>query len=115
VALLLGLAALMAGGWLQPGKSYFDTITDFAMFGAVAFETMAVAAIFPLRWKYPDRERSYRCVGYPLVPAVYVACFAAVLVSMFSGQPKEALTGTGFVLVGAAVYGLFLRRSPKRF
>jgi hypothetical protein len=35
---------------------------------------------------------------------------AAVLVSMFSGQPAEALTGTGFVLAGAAVYGLFLRR-----
>jgi amino acid transporter len=110
IVLVLGLAALLAGGWIEPGKAYFDYITDFAMFGAVAFETMAVASIFVFRWKYPDRERPYRCVGYPVVPAVYVACFAAVLVNMFTSQRTEALTGTGFALTGAAVYGLFLRR-----
>jgi len=50
---------------------------------------------------------------YPVVPAVSVACFAAVLVNMVTSQTAEALAGTGFALTGAAVYGLFLRR-PER-
>src|SRR5262249_7485798 len=38
---------------LPAGKAPFDVVTDFAMFGAVAFETLAVASIFMFRWKYP--------------------------------------------------------------
>jgi hypothetical protein len=41
---------------------------------------------------------------------VYVGCFAPVLANMFRSQTVEALVGTDFVLAGAAVYGLFLRR-----
>src|SRR5262249_36072712 len=48
-----------------PEKGAFDTITDFAMFGAICFETLAVLSIFPLRRKLPDVERTYRCPGYP--------------------------------------------------
>src|SRR5581483_5949357 len=36
------VAALTDLGWLDPTKSHFDRLTDFAMFGAVIFETMAV-------------------------------------------------------------------------
>jgi hypothetical protein len=41
---------------------------------------------------------------------VYVLCLAAVLFNMFTKQRTEALTGVGFVLVGAIVYVLFGRR-----
>ena len=34
---------------LPPGKPLFDVLTDFAMFGAIIFETSAVATIFVLR------------------------------------------------------------------
>ncbi len=32
----------------------FDTLTDFAMFGAVIFETLAVSTIFVFRRRMPD-------------------------------------------------------------
>jgi amino acid transporter len=96
---------------LPAGKSLFDVLTDFAMFGAVIFETMAVASIFMFRWKRPDAERPYRCIGYPWTPLVYVLCFIGVLASYFTEEKRvEAYSGLGFALVGAIVYVLFLRR-----
>ena len=96
---------------LPPGKPLFDVLTDFAMFGAVIFETMAVASIFMFRWKRPDAERPYRCVGYPWTPLIYVLCFIGVLASYFTEEQRvEAYSGLGFALLGAVVYGLFLRR-----
>lgn len=93
-------------GWLEESKSHFDRLTDFAMFGAVIFETLAVVSIFVFRRRLPDAERPYRCPGYPIVPALYVLLPAYVLVNMFLHETVEALAGVGFIALGAAVYGL---------
>ena len=89
-----------------------DTLTDFAMFGAVAFETLAVASVFVFRRTRPDAERPYRCLGYPLVPAIYVLVMAAVFVNMFATPEQRgvAMIGLVFILSGAVVYELTFRR-----
>jgi amino acid transporter len=97
---------------LKLDKSAFDVLTDYAMFGAVAFETMAVASVFMFRWKRPNAERPYRCLGYPFTPGIYVLCFAGLLANYFINPDMrlEGYCGAGFALLGAAVYGIFLRR-----
>jgi amino acid transporter len=107
-SMILAVALLSELGWIDPGKSHFDRLTDFAMFGAVIFETMAVVSIFVLRRTMPDAPRPYRCVGYPVTPALYVILPAFVLVNYFLHQETriEALTGVGFIVVGVAVYYL---------
>ena len=89
----------------------FDLLTNFAMFGAVVFETLAVASIFVFRKKYPGMPRPYKCPGYPIVPIIYVIAFLGVLTSYFLDKEKaiEAFSGVGFTLAGAAVYYLLLR------
>jgi amino acid transporter len=93
------------------GKPLFDILTAFAIFGAVIFETLAVSTIFVFRWRYPNAERPYRCLGYPVVPAVYVCILAAVAANMFLSESErfEALVGLGFIAVGAVVYFLLFR------
>ncbi len=93
-------------GWLEESKSHFDRLTDFAMFGAVIFETLAVISIFIFRRRWAGVERPYRCPGYPLVPALYVILPAFVLVNMFVHERIEALAGVGFIALGAMVYGV---------
>jgi APA family basic amino acid/polyamine antiporter len=107
---VLGVAVLTRLDVLAANKDHFDILTDFAMFGAVIFETMAVLAIFIFRWKLPDAERPYRCWGYPVVPALYVLLPLLILVNMFAKQRQEALIGVGFIAVGAVVYILYGRR-----
>jgi amino acid transporter len=102
--LILAVAALTWMGRLPAGKSHFDILTDFAMFGSVTFETAAVATIFVFRRRLPHVERPYRCWGYPVVPALYVLILALVLGNMFVHQQTEALVGVGFIALGAAVY-----------
>jgi amino acid transporter len=99
-----------------PQKSPFDFITDFAMFGALSFETLAVASIFVFRRRFPPTQLTlpYRCPFYPVVPLVYVSCLSLVLVNMFRTQRAEALTGICFILVGAVLYALFLRAPRSR-
>src|SRR5262245_25232029 len=108
--LVLSVAVLTKLDVLAAGKDHFDILTDFAMFGAVIFETMAVLSIFVFRWKLPDAERPYRCWGYPVVPALYVILPAIILVNMFQRQRQEALIGVGFIALGAVVYCLYGRR-----
>jgi amino acid transporter len=92
-------------------KPLFDMLTDFAMFGAVIFETLAVTTIFVFRRRLPGAPRPYRCLGYPLVPLLYLILPAYILANMFFRQTTEAALGLGFIALGAAVYfGLGLQR-----
>jgi amino acid transporter len=91
-------------------KPLFDILTDFAMFGAVIFETMAVLSIFVFRWRYPKADRPYHCLGYPVTPALYVLLPALILGNFFVNQRLEALVGTGFIILGAIVYAAVFHR-----
>jgi amino acid transporter len=94
--------------------SPFDLLTDFVIFGSVAFDTLAVAALFVLRRKHADRTAAlpYKCWGYPVVPAVYVLVMAAVMVSMVLADNLrwKVFVGLGFIAVGAVVYWLAFGR-----
>jgi amino acid transporter len=94
-------------------KPLFDILTDFAIFGAVLFETLAVSSIFVFRFKLPDAARPYRCWGYPLVPAIYVLILSLVAFQMFLNKRTEAITGAGFIAVGAIVYYSVFRRRTR--
>ena len=100
---------------LPKDKSPFDVITDFAMFGALSFETTAVASIFLFRRRFPKNKvpLPYRCPLYPFLPAVYVLVLFSVLANMFVKQRTESLTAVGFILIGSLVYLLFLRHPGK--
>jgi amino acid transporter len=107
--LVLAVAVLTELGALDPKRDHFDVLTDFAMFGVVVFETLAVSTIFVFRWRLPAADRPFRCWGYPAVPALYVLILSLVLVNMFGTTPTETLVGVGFIAVGLAVYLLVLR------
>ncbi len=99
-------------------KDGFDTLTDFAMFGAILFETLAVASIFVFQ---PDGFPNVRpgrvssCPGYPVVPAVYVLIMAGIANRTCSSRPNPdlSLVGLGFIALGAGIYFVFLRKPTE--
>ncbi len=107
---VLPLGSLTLDLNLPEDKPLFDIITDFAMFGAIIFETLAVATIFVFRRRLPQAERPYRAWGYPVVPILYVLILALVVVNTFINQRTESLVGVGFIAVGALVYTQLERR-----
>jgi amino acid transporter len=99
---------------LSPNANAFDVLTDYAMFGALSFETLAVAAIFVLRGRQPPGSDAYRCPLFPLLPLIFVLAMTAILVNMFVTSRTEAIAGVAFIAAGAVFYALFLarRKSP---
>ncbi len=71
---------------LTLGGSYSGLLT-YTMFASVLFTGLMVAAVYRLRWKQPDRPRPYRCWGYPVTPALYLAMCLAFLVYVIQGNP----------------------------
>jgi len=103
------------GDWIidlnpRRNKPPFDILTDYVMFGAVIFETLAVTTIFVFRRTLPQAERPYRCWGYPFVPILYLFLPAFILGNMFFNERTEVAVGVGFIALGIVVYWLFLRR-----
>ena len=94
---------------LPPQKQLFDVLTDFAMLGAVIFESMAVSTIFVFRRRFPNAERPYRCLGYPVTPTIYVLILTAIAINSLRTQTTEAAAVVTLVAVGAIIYGVALR------
>ena len=91
-------------GFLQEGKSHFDILTDFAMFGAVIFETLAVSTIFVFRRRLPHAERPYKAVGYPVLPGIYILLALYIDIVLLRYQPQYTWPGLIIVLIGIPVY-----------
>jgi amino acid transporter len=110
--LVLGLGMLTEMRALAADVDHFDLLTDFAMFGAVIFETMAVLSIFVFRRRYPNADRPYRCWGYPVVPALYVLLPALILTGMFVDEKQrwKSLVGLAFIGAGVGVYRIISRQ-----
>jgi amino acid transporter len=104
--LVIAVAVLTGIGVLDPNKSHFDILTDFAMFGAILFETLAVVSIFVFRQRLPNADRPYRCPGYPVVPILYTIMPGFIVVNTLVQKDArvEAYTALGFVAISAVAY-----------
>ncbi|MGA2069022.1 MAG: amino acid permease [Thermoguttaceae bacterium] len=83
--------------------SYSELLT-YSTFASVLFGGLTVAAVYRLRFSQPDRPRPYRCWGYPVTPALYLAICLAFLVYVVQGDPKATMIGLLLVLSGIPFY-----------
>lgn len=109
-----GIVLTLAAFWWKSGpgqdpRAAFDALTDFVIFGGSLFYALAVGAVFVLRRKLASQERPYRTWGYPITPAIYLAAFAAALVSLFMEKQQQSLAGCGLIAAGAVYYFVITR------
>ena len=50
----------------------FEQLSDTFVLGIWPFYALGVAAVYRLRRKRPDLPRSYKTLGYPLTPALFI-------------------------------------------
>lgn len=107
------IALLFQGFWscvLTLTGSYNDLLT-YTVFASVFFGALTVVGLIRLRQTQPDRPRPYRCWGYPVTPALYLAIAVPFLIYVIQGDPTS--TGIGVVLVvsGLPVYAYLRNKS----
>jgi APA family basic amino acid/polyamine antiporter len=83
--------------------SRFQQFFELAVFAEWLFYTLTATTVFVYRKRRPDAPRPYRVWGYPVLPAIFVVCAAAVLISSYAGNLQGSLLGTGLILLGLPV------------
>lgn len=82
----------------------FDQLTDMLIFAAFFFYGATAFGVFILRKREPDAERPYKVWGYPIVPMLFVAFCAALIIITCYTKPREAMMGIGLMLTGVPLY-----------
>lgn len=85
----------------------FDQLTNYVVFSSWIFYAMVTGVVFVLRKKMPDAPRSYKTIGYPVVPVIFIVLAVLLLINTVMESPKESTIGLAFILAGIPVYFIF--------
>ena len=88
----------------------FDQLTDAVVFASWLFYALNAGTVLLLRVREPTRERAFRVPGFPVVPVIFMALAALLLLNTIWTAPRATALGVGTTAVGALVYVLFYRR-----
>jgi len=90
----------------------YGDLLDYVIFAVLLFYILTIAGLFRLRRTQPDLERPYRAIGYPVLPALYIAAAGLIEVFLLLNKPTFTVRGLILVLLGVPVYFLWRRKSP---
>ena len=96
LAAVLGMALVMS--------RTFERLTDTFVLAIWPFYALGVAAIYQLRRRRPDLPRPYRAIGYPVVPAIFIASVAAFVVNSLVNDTLNSTLTFLVILTGLPVY-----------
>ena len=103
LACVLGVAMVMT--------QTFEQLTDTFVLAMWPFYALSVAAIYTLRRSHPTLPRPYKVIGYPIVPAVFIAAAIYLVVNALITDPKWTSITFGVVLLGLPVYYFWFART----
>jgi amino acid transporter len=104
----IGLACLLGIGYVSIRT--FEQLADAFILGIWPFYALAVGAVFIMRRRRPDLERPYRCVGYPVVPFIFLLGSILMLGNALIEEPVSTAIGFGIILAGIPVFWLWKGR-----
>lgn len=91
----------------------FRELFSLAIFAEWLFYMVAASTIFVFRRREPDVIRPYRTMGYPVVPALFIATAAVLLYYTFVSNLRDSLGGVAVILLGIPVYLWFAAKRAK--
>ena len=83
--------------------SYGDLL-DYVIFAVLIFYILTIYGLFVLRRTQPYTPRPYKAIGYPVLPALYIAMAAWVSVVLLRYKPQYTWPGLILVLLGVPVF-----------
>jgi basic amino acid/polyamine antiporter, APA family len=88
----------------------FEKHFELAVFAEWLFYMLTATTVFVYRRRHPEFARPYRVWGYPVLPAIFVICAAAVLGSSYASNLEGSLLGTALILLGLPVLWLVRKK-----
>lgn len=91
----------------------FDLLTDLVVIASFTFYGLIVSGVFILRVKMKNVERPFKAVGYPILPALFVAfCILLLCISLIE-SPWQSLIGLCLICSGLPFYWYWNRKANK--
>ncbi len=87
----------------------FDMLSDFQVFSVWIFYGLTGASVFVLRRTMADTQRPYRVLGYPILPAAFVAATIWLLFEAVTAAPVRSLIGLGIIGLALPTYWIATR------
>ena len=107
VQAVLSILLLLLGG-------NFRQLFSLAIFAEWLFYMIAGSTVFVFRWRDPLAVRPYRVLGYPFVPALFIAVAAVLLYYTFRENWPNSLYGLLVILAGVPMFGWFRRQRKSQ-
>lgn len=84
----------------------FESLADFFVTAMIPFYALGVAAVFPLRRR--GAVSAYRTPGYPIVPLLFIASVAYLMINGLAAPESRKTTAIifGVILAGIPVYSM---------
>jgi basic amino acid/polyamine antiporter, APA family len=106
LAATLGIALVMSRS--------FEALTEMFVLAIWPFYALGVAAIYRLRRLRPELPRPYKAIGYPVVPAIFIASVAAFVLNALVSQPISTAITFALILAGLPVYQFVFAARDRR-
>jgi amino acid transporter len=82
----------------------FEALTETFVIAIWPFYGLCVAGVFRLRRTRPELERPYRVLGYPIVPALFLAAVVGFLLNALISDFVATAVTFAIILAGLPVY-----------
>jgi basic amino acid/polyamine antiporter, APA family len=91
----------------------YGRLLQYVTFGDWIFFGLTAVALIVLRRKRPDAPRPYRAWGYPVVPLLFAAVSAAVVINVFISRPGRSAIGAAIILAGWPLHAWTAARKER--
>ncbi len=109
----LSLAAQCVWACALTLSGTYSDLLDYVIFAVLLFYILTIAGVFVLRRKRPKMERPYRAVGYPVLPALYIALAGLIEILLLLYKPRYTWPGLLIVLLGVPFFWIWKRRVAR--
>lgn len=93
--------------------SSFETLLTYLGFVLNIFTLLTVIGIFIHRKKYPDMQRPYKTLAYPVVPIIFILFVLWNFVYLFQYKLTETLIGLSTLIIALIVYFIITKIQTK--
>jgi len=111
--LFLGLFMLLSLAFLKT----FENIVSYVMFLDSLGIAVVASTIFILRIKSRKSGQEYQGFKvplFPVFPAIFIFFLLSITINVLFSQPRQALYGSAFLLLGWPLYLIMRRLNPER-